>query len=45
MVVIVEHGKKPTAGLMANVNGIREQWMRYFDLVTGGRASMTTNPR
>ena len=45
MVVIVESGKKPTPGLVADVNAIRLKWMQYFDRVTGGRATMTANPR
>jgi hypothetical protein len=44
MVVVVEHGKTPSAELLERTNDIREQWMDYWETVTGHRASMTTNP-
>jgi hypothetical protein len=44
MVIIVQHGLKPTPLLIRETNGIRLQWMKYFSISTGRRASMTTNP-
>jgi hypothetical protein len=44
MVIIVQHGYKPTSLLMRETNGIRVQWMKYFSIATGRRASMTANP-
>ena len=45
MVVIVEHGKKPSKELIERTNGIRQQWMEYWWKTTSGRSSMTANPR
>lgn len=45
MVLVEQHGVKPSALLIKEVTGIREQWMKYFPIVTGRRASMTANPR
>ncbi|MFZ0701633.1 MAG: hypothetical protein WAN10_00610 [Candidatus Acidiferrales bacterium] len=44
MVIIVQHGLKPSARMITETNGIREQWMKYFSISTGRRASMTANP-
>jgi hypothetical protein len=44
MVIIVQHGLKPTPLLIRETNGIREQWMKYFSIATGRRATMTANP-
>jgi len=44
MVIIVQHGLKPSPLLIHETNGIREQWMKYFSIATGRRASMTANP-
>jgi hypothetical protein len=44
MVVIVQHGQKPSARLINETNGIREQWMKFFSIATGRRASTTANP-
>ena len=41
MVMVVEHGKKPSQELIERVNGIRGAWTDYFATVTGHRASMT----
>jgi hypothetical protein len=41
MVMVVEHGKKPSRELIERVNGIRTAWTDYFATVTGHRASMT----
>lgn len=45
IVVIVEHGKTPSAPLIERANGIREEWIEYFAITTGRRASMTATPR
>jgi hypothetical protein len=45
MVVIVEHGRTPSQALIERANGIREEWIDYFAITTGHRASMTTKPR
>jgi hypothetical protein len=45
IVVVVEHGHLPTPGLVERADGIRKQWIRYYETTTGHRASMTTNPR
>ena len=41
MVVMVEHGRKPSRELIDRVNGIRAAWIDYFATVTGHRAAMT----
>jgi hypothetical protein len=45
MVVVVEHGAKPSRELIERTNGIRERWMDYWETTTGHRSSMTANPR
>jgi hypothetical protein len=45
MVVIVEHGAKPSKELIERTNGIRERWIDYWTTTTGHRSSMTTSPR
>jgi hypothetical protein len=42
MVVVVEHGTKPSLELIERTNGIRLRWMDYWETTTGHRASMTT---
>ncbi len=44
MVIVVQEGAKPSPHLIERTNGIRKQWMEYFSIVTGRRASMTANP-
>ena len=44
IVVITEHGKKPSPELIERANGIREQWIDYWVTTTGHRASMTAIP-
>jgi hypothetical protein len=44
MVLVVEHGKKPSAELIERVDGIRKQWMDYWATTTGHRSRMTTEP-
>ena len=45
IVVMVEHGKRPSPELMERANGIREQWINYWETTTGHRSSMISNPR
>jgi hypothetical protein len=45
IVVIVEHGAKPSKELIERANGIRERWIDYWATTTGRRSSMTTSPR
>jgi hypothetical protein len=45
MVVIVEHGAKPTKELIDRTNAIREKWIEYWPITTGGRVTMTATPR
>jgi hypothetical protein len=45
IVVMVEHGRRPSAKLLEQAEGIRRQWVGYWGIVTGRRASMTTDPR
>jgi hypothetical protein len=45
IVVIVEHGRTPSAELINRANGIRRQWIDYWAIATGRRASMTVDPR
>jgi hypothetical protein len=44
IVVIVEHGQTPSAVLIDRANGIRRQWIDYWSIATGRRASMTVDP-
>lgn len=45
IVVMVEPDHRPSAKLLQEAEGIRRQWLDYWRIVTGGRASMTTDPR
>jgi hypothetical protein len=45
IVVVVEHGQKPSRNLIERANDIRRQWIDYWAITTGHRASMTTSPR
>ncbi|MGA8271983.1 MAG: hypothetical protein WB919_10540 [Candidatus Sulfotelmatobacter sp.] len=45
MVVVVEHGQKPSPELVERVTGIRRRWIDYWETTTGHRASMTANPQ
>jgi hypothetical protein len=45
IVAIVEHGRTPSRELVERANGIRAQWIEYFAITTGHRASMTATPR
>ena len=44
IVNIVEHGHSPSGELIKQANGIRQQWIRYWEITTGHRASMTVDP-
>lgn len=44
IVVMVEAGRKPSAKLLREADGIRRQWIIYWTTVTGRRAQMTTDP-
>jgi len=44
IVVVVEHGNKPTRELIERANGIRERWIDYWATTTGHRSSMTASP-
>jgi len=45
MVMVVEHGKKPSPELLERTEGIRKRWIEYWPITTGQRASMTATPR
>lgn len=45
IVVMVEHGRTPSAELINRANSIRQQWIDYWAIVTGHRSSMTVDPR
>jgi hypothetical protein len=45
MVILVQHGEKPSSELREQTEAIRKLWMEYFSTTTGHRASMTANPR
>ena len=45
MVVVVEHGRKPSRELLERTNGNRAAWIDYFSTVTGHRASMAASPK
>jgi hypothetical protein len=45
IVVVVEHGQSPSPQLIEQGNGIRRQWIDYWETATGHRASMTAEPR
>jgi hypothetical protein len=45
MVIVVQHGEKPSSELIERTEAIRKLWIDYFSITTGRRASMTANPR
>jgi hypothetical protein len=45
IVLMVEHGNKPSRELIERANGIREAWIDYWATTTGHRSSMTVNPQ
>jgi len=44
-VLIVEHGRQPSKVLIDRTNGIRQQWIQYWAITTGHRASMSVSPQ
>jgi hypothetical protein len=45
MVVVVEHGNKPSKELIDRTNAIAARWVDYWTTTTGHRSSMTTKPK
>ena len=45
IVVVVAHGQSPSHELIERANGIRQQWLEYWETTTGRRASITANSR
>ena len=45
MVIVVQHGVKPSGELIERTEAVRKLWIDYFSITTGRRASMTANPR
>lgn len=45
IVIVAERGRRPSHELNAQANGIRQQWIQYWETTTGHRASMTASPR
>jgi hypothetical protein len=45
IVVVVEDGRNPSQDLIERADGIRRQWIQYWETTTGHRALMSTNPR
>ena len=45
IVIVVERGQRPSHELTEQANGIRQQWIQYWETTTGRRASMTASPR
>jgi hypothetical protein len=43
--VVIEHGQSPSQELVERANGIRKQWIQFWEITTGHRASMTATPR
>ena len=43
MVLIVEHGRKPSDELVERTTGIAKQWIEYWARATGHRATMTVH--
>lgn len=45
IVIVAERGRRPSHELTEQANGIRQQWIQYWETTTGHRASMTASPR
>src|SRR5215831_14837968 len=45
IVVVVEHGNKPSRELVERAEGIRDRWIDYWATTTGHRSTMTANPK
>jgi hypothetical protein len=44
MVMVVQHGQKPSRKLFGETEAIRKLWIDYFSATTGHRASMSAEP-
>jgi hypothetical protein len=44
IVLVVEHGNRPSRELVERATGVRESWIDYWATTTGHRSSMTVNP-
>jgi hypothetical protein len=44
IVVVTEHGKKPTPELLTAATNIAQHWIAYWAKTTGGRSEMTVTP-
>ena len=44
MVMVTQHGATPSNDLIERTEEIRKQWIEYFSITTGRRASMTAKP-
>jgi hypothetical protein len=45
MVGLVLPGEEPSPELLARLEGMRQEWMNYWSITTGGRSSMDTSLR
>jgi hypothetical protein len=43
MVAVVLPGQTPSPELLARTEGIRQQWIRYWEKITGGASTMSTS--
>jgi hypothetical protein len=43
MVAVVLPGQTPSSELLARTEGIRQRWIRYWEKITGGAATMSTS--
>lgn len=44
IVVVTEHGKKPSEALLTAANNIAQHWIAYWAKTTGGRSEMAVTP-
>jgi len=45
IVIIVGHEQRPSREVLERANGVRKQWIQYWEITTGHRASMSAAPR
>jgi len=45
IVVMTQPGKQPTKELVSAANNIADHWITYWSKTTGGRSTMTVNPK
>jgi len=45
IVLMVEHGHRPSPALLERADAIRQRWIDYWERTTGHRATMTTSPQ